>query len=117
MALQLNSKVDIITPDDRIIRNVGYAFLKPFFSSKTEVEVECIMYEDKTDVFPKVVITQDENGNDVESLSTTKNPKGAIKFNIVANMTDTDLVEKIHTEITNKLIELNSNISINIDAI
>ena len=117
MALQLNNKVDIITPDDRIIRNVGYVFLKPFFSSKTEVEVECIMYEDKTDVFPKVVITQDENGNDVESLSTTKNPKGAIKFNIVANMTDTDLVKKIHTETANKLIEFNSNISINIDAI
>lgn len=117
MALQLNSKVDIITPDDRIIRNVGYVFLKPFFSSKTEVEVECIMYEDKTDVFPEVVITQDEDGNDVESLSTTKNPKGSIRFNIVANMTDTDLVKKVHIETANRLIKLNSNILINTDAV
>lgn len=117
MALQLNNKVDIITPDDRIIRNVGYVFLKPYFSSKYEVEVECVMYEDKTDVFPEVVITQDEEGNNVESLSTTKGPKGSMRFSIVANMTDADLVEKIHTETANKLVELNSNISINIDAV
>lgn len=36
MALQFNKKVDIITSDDRIIRNVGYVFLKPYFSSKTD---------------------------------------------------------------------------------
>lgn len=117
MALQFNKKVDIITPDDRIIRNVGYVFLKPYFSSKYEVEVECVMYEDKTDVFPETVITQDEEGNDIETTTTTKGPKGSMKFSIVANMTDADLVEKIHTETANKLIELNSNISIDIDAV
>lgn len=117
MALQLKNKVDIITPDDRIIRNVGYVFLKPYFSSKYEVEVECVMYEDKTDVFPEIVITQDEEGNEITTTSQTKGPKGSLRFSIVATMTDDNLVEKIHVLVAEKLRELNPSIQLSTDEV
>ena len=117
MALQFNTNLDIITPDDRIIRNVGYVFLKPYFSSKEEVEVECVMYSDKTDVFPESTTTKDEEGNEVITMSETKGPKGSLRFNIVATMTDTNLIEKVHTLTANKLKELNPSIQLSTDEV
>lgn len=117
MALQFNKKVDIITSDDRIIRNVGYVFLKPYFSSKTEVEVECVLYSDKTDVFPESIITQDEEGNEIITISETKGPKGVLKVTVIANMQDTNVIEVIHSDVSKQLKELNSDISIITDAL
>lgn len=117
MALKFNTNLDIITSDDRIIRNVGYVFLKPYFSSKDEVEIECVMYSDKTDVFPESVITIDEEGNEITTTSQTKGPKGSLRFSIVATMTDDNLVEKIHTLATEKLKELNPSIQLSADEV
>lgn len=117
MALQFNKNVDIITPDDRIIRNVGYVFLKPYFSSKEEVEVECVMYTDKTDVFPESTTTIDVEGNEIVTVSETKGPKGSLRFSIVTTMTDAHLIEKIHTLTADKLKELNPSIKSNVDEV
>lgn len=117
MALKFNTNLDIITFDDRIIRNVGYVFLKPYFSSKEEVEVECVMYSDKTDVFPESTVTTDEEGNEITTTSQTKDPKGSLRFSIVATMTDDNLVEKIHAIVAEKLRELNPSIQLSTDEV
>ncbi len=109
MALIFN-KTDIITPDDRIIRNVTYAFLKLYANGKDTMQVECELYENKTDVFPLPV-------KEGEEAVERKSAKGVIVFTINANLDMKDLTEAIHKEVTVKLQELSKDLKINIDAI
>lgn len=103
-------KTDIITPDDRIIRDVTYAFLKPYINGKETMQVECEFYEDKTDVFPAEVVEGEEPVQ-------AKSSKGVIVFNINANLSMEDVSNEIYTKVSEKILELIPNNKIIIDGI
>ena len=112
MALQFNKKVDIITPDNRIIRDVTYIFLKPYINEKTTMQVECVCYGSKEDVFPTIV---EPNEGEEPTVTTTQGPKGVIVVTIHSDFTVKDLTTDIHKKVIEKLQEIDNSLSLSID--
>ena len=112
MALQFNKKVDIITPDNRIIRDVTYIFLKPYINEKTTMQVECVCYGSKEDVFPTIV--EPKEGEE-PTVTTTQGPKGVLLVTIDSDFTVKDLTTDIHKKVIEKLQEIDNSLSLSID--
>lgn len=111
MALILK-KSNIITPDDRIIRDVTYIFLKPYINEKTTMQVECVCYGSKEDVFPTIV--EPVEGEE-PTVTITQGPKGVIVVTIPSDFTVKDLTTDIHIKVIEKLQEIDNSLSLSID--
>ena len=109
MALIFN-QTDIITPEDRIIRGVSYAFLKPYINGKETMQVECEFYENKTDVFPAEVVEGEEP-------IQAKGTKGVIVLTVNANLSMEDVSTVIHKAVIEQLEVFILNNNIQIDAL
>jgi hypothetical protein len=111
MALILK-KSNIITSDDRIIRDVTYIFLKPYINEKTTMQVECVCYGSKEDVFPTIV--EPKEGEE-PTVTTTQGPKGVLLVTIDSDFTVKDLTTDIHKKAIEKLQEIDNSLSLSID--
>lgn len=111
MALILK-KSNIITPDDRIIRDVTYIFLKPYINEKTTMQVECVCYGSKEDIFPTIV--EPKEGEE-PTVIASQGPKGVLLVTIDSNFIVKDLTTDIHKKVIEKLREIDSSLSLSID--
>lgn len=99
MALKINNPKNIITPDDRVIRDAELVWLKPYFPSTTNTSVELVFYGEAKDYVD-------------QQMSQTV--KGVMVVNVDIALDETELYSTMHAKVAEKLLAIDSELDIDI---
>lgn len=97
MALRITTPKDIITPDNRVIRNSTIIWIKPYFPTATNAQAECVVYSEAKDYIDQQLALQ---------------PKGTVVFNITFSLDEMDFFTTLHTKVTEKFLEIDPTLEI-----
>jgi hypothetical protein len=99
MALKINNPKNIITPDDRVIRDAELVWLKPYFPSTTNTSVELVFYAEAKDYVD-------------QQMSQTV--KGVTVVTVDIALDEADLYSTMHAKVAEKLLAIDSSLDIDI---
>lgn len=97
MALKITNPKDIITPDNRVIRNSTIIWIKPYFPTATNAQAECVVYSEAKDYIDQQLALQ---------------PQGTVVFSITFSLDEMDFFTTLHTKVTEKFLEIDPTLVI-----